>query len=74
VSQPEEVQNPLKDLLDRIKKLKEEMGRLYESANPDSNLKKSGRSGYGGYGSLKQYPSFFPADPKGRGSSQSRWV
>jgi hypothetical protein len=74
VSQPEEVQNPLKDLLDRIKKLKEEMGRLYESMNPDSSLKKSGRSGYGGHGALNRYPSFFPVDPKSRGPSQSRRV
>ncbi|MCM2286386.1 MAG: hypothetical protein NDI81_16505 [Desulfobacula sp.] len=74
VSQPEEVQNPLKDLLDRIKKLKEEMGRLYESMNPDSSLKKSGRFGYGGHGALNRYPSFFPGDPKGRGPSQSRRV
>ena len=74
VSQPEEVQNPLNDLLDRIKKLKEEMGRLFEGMNPDSTLKKSVRSGYGGYGSVHQYPSFFPSSPKGRGPSQSRWV
>lgn len=74
VSQPEEVQSPLKDLLDRIKKLKEEMGRLYESMSPDSSLGKSGRSGYGGHGTLNPYPSFLLADPKGRGPSQSRWV
>jgi hypothetical protein len=74
VSQPEEVQNPLKDLLDRIKKLKEEMGRLYESMNPDSSLGKPGRSGYGDSGTLNRYPSFLPADLKGRGRSQSRWV
>jgi len=74
VSQPEEIQNPLKDLLDRIEKLKEEMGRLYEGMNPDSGPGKSGRSGYGDYGTLNRYPSFLPADPKGRGRSQSRWV
>jgi hypothetical protein len=74
VSQPEEVQNPLKDLIDRIKKLKEEMGRVYESMNPDSSIGKPGRSGYGDYKILNRYPSFLPADPKGRGRSQSRWV
>jgi hypothetical protein len=74
MSQPEEVQNPLKDLLDRINKLKEEMERLYESMNPDSSLGESGRSGYGDSGTLNRYPSFLLADPKGRGPSQSRWV
>ena len=72
--QPEEVQNPLKELLDRIKKLKEEMAQLYENRSSGLSPKKSGRSGYGHYGTLNRGPSFLWVDPKGRGRSQSRWV
>ena len=42
-AQPQEAQNPLKDLLDRIKKLKEEMARLYENNGFSSTRKRSGR-------------------------------
>ena len=43
--QTEEVNNPLKELLDRIEKLKEEMGRLYEAMNPVTGQKRSKRGG-----------------------------
>ncbi|MFH2058996.1 MAG: hypothetical protein ABIJ59_08850 [Pseudomonadota bacterium] len=43
--QNEEVSNPLKDLLERIEKLKEEMGRLYEAMNPVTSQKRSRRGG-----------------------------
>lgn len=39
----EEVKNPLKDLLDQIKKLKEEWARLYEKIDPVSDYRKSNR-------------------------------
>ena len=42
-AQPQEAQNPLKDLLERIKKLKEEMARLYENNGSGSTRKRSGR-------------------------------
>lgn len=67
-----ETRNPLKDLLDRIKKLKEEMGRLYEKMSPDSNRRKPGRSGYGYYEALNQETSLFLFDRKGPIRSQSR--
>ena len=38
--QLEETSNPLQDLIDRIEKLKEEMGRLYEKMNPAQNYKR----------------------------------
>ncbi|MFH2092410.1 MAG: hypothetical protein ABIJ31_08605 [Pseudomonadota bacterium] len=37
----EEAINPLKDLMDKIEKLKEEMGRLYESMSPVTTQKRS---------------------------------
>ena len=71
---PDEAQNPLKDLLDRIKKLKEEMAQLYESRSSGPPLKKSGRSGYGEYGVRNRGLSFLWADPTGRSRLQSRRV
>jgi len=59
-ARPEEMQNPLKDLLDRIKKLKEEMARLYEHSGYTSARKTTNRSGYGYYEALNpEMPSFF---------------
>lgn len=72
--QPAESRNPLKELLDRIKKLKEEMGRLYENMSPGSGRKKSNRSGYGYYEVLNQETSLLMFDRRGPVRSQSRWV
>ncbi len=72
--QPEEAQNPLKDLLDRIKKLKEEMAQLYENRSSGSSPKKSGRFGYGDYGVRNRGPSFLRVGPEGLCRLQSRWV
>ncbi len=45
----EDVSNPLKDLLERLEKLKEQMQRLYEKMNPSEGhrrMKRSGRNRY----------------------------
>lgn len=42
--QPEDVSNPLQELLENIEKLKEEMGRLYENMNPASNQDRFGQN------------------------------
>ncbi len=73
-AQPVEPQNPLKELLDRIEKLKEKMGQLYENMSPVSGHRKSGRSGYGYYEALNQETSFLMFDRKGPIRSQSQWV
>ena len=62
---PEEAKNPLKELLDRIKKLKEEMAQLYENSSYGPARKKSSRSGYGDYGSVNPGMPSFLYDRKG---------
>lgn len=59
-ARPGEAQNPLEDLLDRIKKFKEEMDKLYEHSGYTSTRKKTNRSGSGYYEALNpELPSFF---------------
>ena len=48
--QPEDVFNPLQELLDKIEKLKEEMGRLYENMNIASNQDQFGQNQFKRYG------------------------
>lgn len=70
--QPEAAAQPFKDLLDRIKKLKEEMGRLYEKMNPMSNQRRSRRSGQPYYQVLTPDASILFEGGRLRG--RSRWV
>ncbi|MCD4719205.1 MAG: hypothetical protein K8S13_05000 [Desulfobacula sp.] len=77
--QPEDVSNPLQDLLDRIEKLKEEMGRLYEKMNPASNQDRFGqnrfkRSGQRHYQGLNFNQSGLLFDYKGPVRTQSRYA
>ncbi|MBU2455398.1 MAG: hypothetical protein KJ668_18995, partial [Proteobacteria bacterium] len=53
---PQNITNPMKDLLDRIKKLKQEMERLYEKMSPASHQNRFRHSG------RQQYYRFDP-DP-----------
>ncbi len=63
---PDDIPNPLEDLLDRIEKLKEEMSRLYEDMNPLIHRKSHGRRMHGrnsqNWGSRRHYLDFRP-DP-----------
>jgi hypothetical protein len=45
--QPEDISNPLQGLLDRVEKLKEKMGRLYETVNPAFNQDRFGQNQLG---------------------------
>ncbi len=77
---PAEISNPLEDLLDRIEKLKEEMGRLYENMNPLTGREGHGRKRHG-IGSRRYYQDF-RMDPsillsgrhKGRARFSGRYV
>ena len=70
--QPEAVPNPLQDLLDRIKELKEEMEHLYEKMKPASNQNRFRRSGPWYYQSFNPDPSILLFGHKGPVRTQSR--
>jgi len=72
--QLEDVSNPLQDLLDRIEKLKEEMGRLLKKMNPASNQNNFARSGQRHYLSLNTDSSTLLSGYKGPVRSRSRYL
>jgi len=71
---PEEVSNPLQDLIDRIEKLKEEMGRLYEKMNPASHPNRFKSSKSHNYFGLNLDPSTFLFAHQGPIRSRGRYV
>lgn len=71
---PEEVSNPLQDLIDRVEKLKEEMSLLYEKMNPVSNKNGFKNSKSHNYFGLNLDPSTFLFANKGPIQSRGRYV
>jgi len=72
--EPEDADNQLKELLDRIEKIKEEMGHLYKSMNAVSGKKRSKRSrGWRSHG-ISMDSSFLSGYHHRRGLRTSRYV
>ncbi len=71
---PEEVSNPLQDLIDRIEKLKEEMGRLYEKMNPVLHPNRFQSSKSHNYFGLNLDPSTFLFAHQGPIQSRGRYA
>ncbi len=71
---PEEVSNPLQDLIDRVEKLKEEMSLLYEKMNPVPNKNRFKNSKAHNYFGLNLDPSTFLFAHRGPIRSRGRYA